>query len=270
MTSLPTAFASLLLSLFASVTTPVEPAAPTVAAAPVAPFVAPAGLADRRVAAAAAFEQHVLESYARSGLLPAGLPVLVYREAVVGFYNLQQRGKISPDQHLLTIVDFSRSSRSKRLCVIDLRAERLLFQTLVAHGRNSGEEFARTFSNREGSEMSSLGFYRTGRTYSGRHGLSLKLHGLDADYNTNAFDRSVVMHAADYVSEDFVRQHGRLGRSQGCPALPAAESAAIIRTIKNGTVLYLHGPQTAPYASNWLNLEMAVQAFAQGADLAAN
>ena len=270
MTSLPTAFASLLLSFFASVTAPVGPAAPTVVPAPVAPFVAPVNLIDSRVAAVAAFEQHVLASYAQSGLLPAGLPVLAYREAVVGFYNLQQRGKISPDQHILTIVDFSQSSRAKRLWVIDLREERLLFQTLVAHGRNSGEEFAQTFSNREGSEMSSLGFYRTGRTYSGKHGLSLKLHGLDADYNTNAFDRSVVVHAANYVSEDFIRENGHLGRSQGCPALPAAESAAIIRVIKNGTVLYLHGPQTAPYTSSWLNLETAVRAFAHGADLAAN
>ena len=267
MTSLPTAFASLLLSFFASVTSPVAPAALVAAPAPVVP-VQP--VAAPMAPAAVAFEQHVLEGYTQSGLVTAGLPVLVYREAVVGFYNMQHRGKISPDQHILTIVDFNQSSTSKRFWVIDLREERLLFKTLVAHGKNSGEEFAQAFSNREGSEMSSLGFYRTGRTYTGKHGLSLKLHGLDKDYNTNAFDRSVVVHGADYVSENFIREHGRLGRSQGCPALPSPESSAIIRVIKNGTILYIHGPQTATYNSSWLNLDTAVKAFAHDAGLAAN
>lgn len=267
MTSLPTVFASLLLSFFSSVTSAVLPAAP---AAPVAPApVRPAAPAPY-AAAAAAFEQHVLQSYAQSGLVTSGLSVLVYREALVGFYNLQQQGKISSHQHVLTIADFSQSSNTKRLWVVDLREQRLLFHTFVAHGKGSGEEFAQTFSNREGSEMSSLGFYRTGHTYSGKHGLSLKLHGLDPNYNTNAYDRAVVVHGANYVSEEFARQNGRLGRSQGCPALPSEESSPIIRVIKNGSVLYIHGPQSAAYASTWLNLDSAVLAFAHNTGVAAN
>lgn len=253
---LPTVSASLLLSVLSFLPGNSAP----VAAAP-----APAALAVEapasRALATAAFEQHVLQTYAQSGLVTSGMPVLVFREALIGFYNLRQQGKIAADQHVLTVIDFSQSSKAERLWVIDLQQQRLLFRTLVAHGKNTGEEFARTFSNREGSEMSSLGFFRTGHTYQGKHGLSLKLHGLDTDYNTNAYDRAVVVHGAGYVSEGFVRQHGRLGRSQGCPALPEGESANIIRAIKNGTVLYAHGPARANYASSWLDLEPAVLAF---------
>lgn len=254
---LPTIGASLLLSALSFL--PNNPA--PVAAAP-APTAVVVDAPSSRALAVAAFEQHILQSYAQSGLVTSGLPVLVYREALIGFYNLRQQGKVAPDQHVLTIIDFSQSSKAQRFWVVDLEKQRMLFRTYVAHGKNTGEEFAQAFSNREGSEMSSLGFYRTGRTYQGKHGLSLKLHGLDTDYNTNAYDRAVVVHGASYVSEDFIRQNGRLGRSQGCPALPADESSAIIRTIKNGSVVYAHGPAQAGYASSWLNLEPAVLAFA--------
>ncbi|QNE39297.1 murein L,D-transpeptidase catalytic domain family protein [Hymenobacter sp. NBH84] len=257
MSYLPTVSASLLLSALSFLPTNSAP----VAAAP-APTAVVVEAPSSRALATAAFEQHILQSYAQSGLVTSGLPVLVFREALIGFYNLRQQGKIAPDQHVLTVIDFSQSSKAQRFWVIDLEKQRLLFRTLVAHGKNTGEDLARTFSNREGSEMSSLGFYRTGRTYQGKHGLSLKLHGLDTNYNTNAYNRAVVVHGASYVSEDFVRQHGRLGRSQGCPALPVGESSDIIRAIKNGSVVYAHGPAQASYASNWLNLEPAVLAFA--------
>ena len=254
---LPTVSASLLLSVLSFLPTN----SALVAAAP-APAAVVVEAPTSRALATAAFEQHILQTYAQSGLVTSGLPVLVFREALIGFYNLRQQGKIAADQHVLTVIDFSQSSNAQRFWVIDLEKQRLLFRTYVAHGKNTGEEFAQTFSNREGSEMSSLGFYRTGRTYQGKHGLSLKLHGLDTDYNTNAYDRAVVVHGARYVSEDFIRQNGRLGRSQGCPALPEGESSDIIRTIKNGSVVYAHGPTQAGYASALLRLEPAVLAFA--------
>lgn len=253
---LPTVSASLLLSALALLPLNSKP----VAAAPTAAVVAAAPAP--RALATAAFEQHILQSYAQSGLVTSGLPVLVYREALIGFYNLRQQGKIAADQHTLTVIDFSQSSNAQRFWVIDLAQQRLLFRTYVAHGKNTGEEFAQTFSNREGSEMSSLGFYRTGHTYHGKHGLSLKLHGLDTEYNTNAYERAVVVHGASYVSESFIRQNGRLGRSQGCPALPLGESTAIIQAIKNGSLIYAHGPTQAGYASSLLTLEPAVLAFA--------
>jgi len=219
--------------------------------------------AARRAMYQAAFEQNLMLTYVQTGLATSGLPVTVFREALLGFYSLQRQGAVSTGKQVLTVIDFSRSSRLKRLWVIDLRQQRLLFNTLVAHGKNTGEEFAQNFSNIEGSEMSSLGFYRTGRTYQGKHGLSLKLHGLDPSYNTNANSRSIVVHGADYVSEDFVRQHGRLGRSQGCPALPVDLSSGIIQAIKGGSAIYIHGPATARYASDWLQLDAALLGFAR-------
>ena len=160
---------------------------------------------------------------------------------------------------VLTLVDFSRPSQQKRLWVIDVAGGRVLFHTLVAHGKASGGDLPVAFSNQGGSEMSSLGFYRTApATYLGKHGLSLKLYGLDPGFNTNAENRAVVVHGADYVCEEFVRAHGRLGRSQGCPALPAGQAAAIVQAIKGGSVLYLHGPAQAGYHSRWLNIDGAV------------
>ena len=222
----------------------------------------------RRAQYMAAFEQFVLTSYMKAKLVNYGVPVNVYREALMGYYSLSQRGQISPSRQVLTIIDFERPSRQKRLWVIDLKKQTVLFHSLVAHGKNTGNDLARTFSNREGSEMSSLGFYTTGSTYQGKHGLSLKLHGQDPGYNTNAANRAVVVHGADYVSEDFVRQHGRLGRSQGCPALPAQQSSAIIRAIQGGTVIYAHGPSQVRYTSGWLQLDPALLAFAQRQGLA--
>jgi hypothetical protein len=262
MTSTPTAFAGLLLLLLSLFSSRVDAAVPGAGTGHVK-------LTDaRRATYMAAFEQHVLQTYVQSGLTAAGLPIDVYREALLGFYNLQQRGLVGAQRQVLTIIDFNRSSRLKRLWVIDVRQQHVLFHTLVAHGKNTGEEFASAFSNQNGSEMSSLGFYVTGNTYQGKHGLSLKLHGQDAGYNTNAATRAVVVHGADYVSEDFVRTHGRLGRSQGCPALPVGQSSAVINAIRNGTVVYAHAPRGVRYESELQQLDPALVAFAQSKGLA--
>jgi hypothetical protein len=264
MTTTPTAFAGLLILLL-TLLTPVSPAA----AAPGSGGGSAVKLTDaRRATYMAAFEQHVLLTYVQTGLTSSGMPMDVYREALIGFYNLQRRGKVAPQRQVLTIIDFNRSSRLKRLWVVDVKQQRVLFHTLVAHGKNTGEEFASAFSNANGSEMSSLGFYVTGNTYDGKHGLSLKLNGVDPKYNTNAADRAVVVHGADYVCEEFVRAHGRLGRSQGCPALPLSQSSAIIRAIKNGTVVYAHAPRGVRYESSLQELDPALLAFAQSKGLA--
>ncbi|MBJ6109192.1 murein L,D-transpeptidase catalytic domain family protein [Hymenobacter sp. BT523] len=210
-----------------------------------------------------AFEQQTAQLYAKLGLSSSGLPLTVFREGLVGYYNLRPAGKRASAPPVLTLIDFSRPSQQKRLWVIDVEKAKVLFHTLVAHGKASGADVPLAFSDRNGSEMSSLGFYRTApTTYTGKHGLSLKIKGLDPGFNTNAESRAVVVHGAEYVCEDFVKTHGRLGRSQGCPALPVAETAAIVKTIKGGSVLYLHGPARAGYRSRWLNLDTAVAAFA--------
>jgi hypothetical protein len=207
----------------------------------------------------AAFEQQAVQLYAKLGLGATGLSLPVFREGLVGYYNIQKGGGAP----VLTLIDFSRPSQQKRLWVIDMARAKVLFHTLVAHGKASGGDVPVAFSNRDGSEMSSLGFYRTApTTYTGKHGLSLKIRGLDPGFNTNAESRAVVVHGAEYVCEDFVKTHGRLGRSQGCPALPVAETAAIVKAIKGGSVVYLHGPATAGYRSQWLNLDTAVATYA--------
>jgi hypothetical protein len=135
------------------------------------------------------------------------------------------------------------SSNVKRLWVIDLASKTILFQSLVAHGRNTGEEFADNFSNAANSLKSSLGLYTTEEVYHGKHGLSLRLDGLEKGINDNARDRGVVMHAADYVSSSFVKNNKRLGRSQGCPAVPVAISKGIINTIKDKSCLFIYHPK---------------------------
>ncbi|TRX38745.1 murein L,D-transpeptidase catalytic domain family protein [Flavobacterium sp. ZT3R18] len=163
-----------------------------------------------------------------------------FAEALKGFYLLKEKGLIKKD--ILTLVDFSLSSNAKRLWVIDLRTNEVLFQSLVAHGRNTGEEFATRFSNSAESFQSSLGFYATGEIYKGKHGLSLKLDGLEKGINDHARQRAVVVHGADYVSDSFIRGNKRLGRSQGCPAIPVELVSEIISIIKDKSCLYIYHP----------------------------
>lgn len=166
-----------------------------------------------------------------------------FNMALDGFYMLKEKGLVK--KNILTVVDFSLSSNTKRLWVIDLEKNVVLFQTLVAHGRNTGEEFAKNFSNQAESFKSSLGFYATGEVYEGKHGLSLKLDGLEKGLNDKARERAVVIHGADYVSESFIKQNKRLGRSQGCPAVPVEMNAKIINVIKDKSCLFIYHPSAA-------------------------
>lgn len=163
-----------------------------------------------------------------------------FSEALKGFYLLKEKGVVQKD--ILTLIDFSLSSNTKRLWVIDLSTNTILFHSLVAHGRNTGEEFASTFSNSNSSFKSSLGFYATGEIYQGKHGASLRLDGLERGVNDNARERAVVMHGADYVSESFIRNNKRLGRSLGCPAIPLELTDEIIEAIKGKSCLYIYHP----------------------------
>ena len=209
----------------------------------------------------AAFDDHLLNIYNDAELKSKGLSYEVYKKAMVGFQNFKQKGMVSPDKSILTVIDFTKSSREKRLWIIDLNTKKVLFNTVVAHGRNTGEDKAVNFSNTPNSYMSSLGFYLTDATYFGKHGLSLKLSGKDGAFNSNAMARAIVMHGADYATPAFIKQHGRLGRSLGCPAVPQDMSKEIILTIKDKTVMYIHG-NDKNYTSDYLNPTPAVEAFA--------
>jgi hypothetical protein len=163
-----------------------------------------------------------------------------FSKALQGFHKLKESGKVSKE--FLTIVDYSLPSTVKRLWIIDIKTNTVVLNSLVAHGKNSGENFATSFSNKCESNKSSLGFFTTGETYVGKHGLSLKLDGLENGVNNMARTRAIVMHAADYVTENFAKAHRRLGLSHGCPALPPNLSAKIISTIKGKSCLFIYHP----------------------------
>lgn len=149
--------------------------------------------------------------------------------------------KINPDKKdIITIIDFTLPSTEKRMVVLNLDSKKILFHTIVSHGKNSGEQYATSFSNQHGSYQSSLGFYLTENTYFGANGYSLVLEGIEKGINDQAKPRAVVIHGADYCSEDFIQSTGRLGRSYGCPALPRELNQSIIDTIKEGTLLYIY------------------------------
>jgi hypothetical protein len=177
-----------------------------------------------------------------------GLSADAFEQAIRGWEKLKERGEL-PNQSVLTIADFSQPSTSKRLYIIDLDKNQLLFNTYVAHGRNSGKDQAVAYSNRAKSHMSSPGFYRTESTYYGSNGYSLKLSGLEKGINDNAFRRAIVVHGANYVSESLIESQGYLGRSYGCPAIPDYLARPIINTIKDGSCLFIHAP-IRQYAQN--------------------
>lgn len=176
----------------------------------------------------------------------------VFSKGLSGYFNLKKTHALSDTKELLTLIDFSKSSKEKRLWVIDLKTKKVIYHTLVAHGRNTGDEYATKFSNTPNSFQSSLGFYVTGSTYIGKHGLSMKLHGTENGINHLAEQRAIVMHGADYVSESYVKKVGRLGRSHGCPAIPMNIYKEIVNDLAGGTVLFIYYPDQTYFASSRL------------------
>ncbi len=168
-----------------------------------------------------------------------GLSAEAFEYAVRGFEKLKQKGRLV-NQRVISIVDFTKPSSSKRLFVIDVERYKVLFNTYVAHGQNTGLEWAKNFSNKPESFQSSLGFYVTSGTYMGKNGFSMQLEGQESGFNDNAGGRAIVMHGAPYVSEGYIRARGFIGRSHGCPAVPEAMNKPIINTIKNGSCLFIY------------------------------
>ncbi len=171
----------------------------------------------------------------------AGLSQQAFDFAKKGLDKLVEEGKLINDS-IISIIDFSQPSNKKRLFVLDIKNYKVLFNTFVAHGRNTGREQATYFSNQNASYMSSPGFYITAETYEGKNGYSLKLEGMERGINDNAYERGIVVHGAPYVSQDFVNAQGYIGRSQGCPAVPVQVSRPIINTIKGGTCMFIYHP----------------------------
>lgn len=180
--------------------------------------------------------QNKIENIYKKAELKGIIDFDVFKMAMKGYYQLSPKKK-----NIITIIDYSKPSTQKRFFVIDVEENKLIYNCLTAHGRNSGNNYATKFSNVSGSKTSSIGFFITAETYYGKHGYSLKLDGLEKNINDNARQRAIVIHAANYVSQNFINKHGRLGRSWGCPALPPKLSKEIIDTIKNGSILFVYG-----------------------------
>ena len=169
----------------------------------------------------------------------------VFKQAFAGFERASRKRR----NDILTIIDYSKPSSEERFFVINLKNKRLEYKTLVAHGQNSGTQYAHSFSNRVNSLQSSLGFFVTAETYMGKHGYSMRLDGIEYGINHKARERAIVMHGAEYVSQHFINVHNRIGRSWGCPALPTYLNREIINTIKGGSCIYMHADEDS-YAYN--------------------
>lgn len=180
--------------------------------------------------------------FTMANLTECGLTRDVFEMALKGLNKLDTAGKLQ-NHDIVSIADYSQSSNKKRFYVIDLKNRKLLFNTYVAHGRNTGDEFASSFSNMVGSYKSSLGFYITEQSIIGSHtGFSLMIDGVEKGFNDNAVKREIIIHAAEYATESFIKKNGRLGRSFGCPVLPPDVNKQIIETIEGGSCLFIYNP----------------------------
>jgi hypothetical protein len=198
------------------------------------------------------FNQYVNNLYQTAGLQQSGLAFDVFEKAVTGYTNLRLAHKLPVNSEVLTVVDFTRSSREKRMWIIDVITKQLLLNTWVAHGQGSGEEMANRFSDQNDSHQSSLGFYLTDNVYMGKHGRSLRLDGMDPGFNGNARMRDIVIHAAGYVSQAAIDRKGYVGRSFGCPAVSPKVVNQVINTIKGKTVFFINGNDER-YNSSYLD-----------------
>lgn len=198
-------------------------------------------------------ESTVDQLYKEFTLNNASMPSLIsFTKGITGYNKLKEEGKIKNE--ILTIVDFSLPSTEKRMWILDMTDQKVLFHTVVAHGKNTGIDMATEFSNTENSFQSSLGFYVTAETYYGKNGLSLFIDGQEEGFNSNARQRYVVVHGADYANPEFIAQNGRLGRSLGCPAVPTAIAKEVIHTIKGNSVLFIyHTNEDYAKKSKYLN-----------------
>lgn len=169
----------------------------------------------------------------------------LFEKAYLGYIDLKLSGFLHPEKDILSIIDFRLSSKEKRLWIIDLKQKEVVYNLHVAHGKNSGQEFAMYFSNTPNSLKSSLGFYLTGDTYFGKNGLSLRLKGLERGFNSNALNRYIVLHGAEYATNEYLEQNGILGNSEGCPAIPMDIHEEIIDLTKEGTILFIYYPDVS-------------------------
>ncbi|MFY7697943.1 MAG: murein L,D-transpeptidase catalytic domain family protein [Legionella sp.] len=164
----------------------------------------------------------------------------VLKLALSAYQKATNKGRVK--KPVLTVIDYSLPSTKQRMWIFDLRSEKLLYNTYVAHGKNSGMDIPRHFSNQASSLQSSLGTYLTKDTYVGHKGYSLNLQGLEKGFNDNAYNRRVVIHGAWYMEPSFIKKSGHAGRSWGCPSIAQTIAKPVINTIKGGSIVFAYYP----------------------------
>ena len=165
-----------------------------------------------------------------------------FKTAVDGHSYYKSKGLTQSDT--VVIIDFDLPSYMKRMFIVDLNTMQVLDSSLVAHGKNTGDVLASNFSNKNGSLKSSLGFFLTNEQYHGKHGLSLRLDGLERGVNSNARSRNIVIHSASYVSDKFIHDNQRLGRSFGCPAIPQKDYETRLNFMTKPTLIFMHSSRS--------------------------
>jgi hypothetical protein len=204
-------------------------------------FLAPGDSTTKTVINTTILANPILSVYDSLQVQLNGLSRQAFEFAKKGLNKLIEEGHLLNDS-IISIVDFSQPSSNKRLYILDLKHYKVLFNTWVSHGRNSGREWAQSLSNEPSSYKSSPGFYITGEVYNGNNGYSLRLTGIEKGINDNAYSRAIVMHGANYVNPSYITAQGYIGRSEGCPAVPQHLSKPIINTIKEGSCLFIYHP----------------------------
>ena len=209
-------------------------------------------------------DSYINNVYDAAHLQQSGLAFTVFQKAVTGFLNLKIADKLPQSSAMLTVIDFAQSSAQKRMWIVNMTTKELLLNTWVAHGSGSGDDIPTYFSDDNDSHASSLGFYITDDVYMGKHGRSLRLDGMDDGFNGSARARSIVMHAAKYVSQRAIDKQGHIGHSFGCPAVSPKVINKVIETLQNKTVLFING-NCDFYESKYLDAEQAANSLTQGA-----
>lgn len=186
-----------------------------------------------------------------------------FKQALTGYHNLVNRGEL-PRTEYLTLIDFTKPSNERRFFIIDMCKRKVIHKSLVSHGIKSGGLYPTNFSNEANSKKSSLGFYVTTTTYTGKYDLAMRLKGMEHS-NSHANSRGIVMHGADYAGYDFLEKNGCfLGRSYGCPALPHDGFEQVVDWIKEGTCLYIYYPSRSyKRYSKYLNRRNYLQEFVE-------
>jgi len=185
------------------------------------------------------FEKNIINIY--KSINDTSIDFKCFEYAIIGYQYLYKKNLVK--SNYIVIVDYTQPSFNERLFLIDIKNKKLILKTKVAHGKNSGNIYPYSFSNIPNSNKSSIGFFITQDEYIGKHGYSLRLKGIEEGINDNAMDRGIIIHGANYVSNDYVKKYGRIGRSNGCLAVPVEINEKLIKIIKSGTCVFIYYPE---------------------------